>query len=57
MMIKNPVLKNTLSALAILVFSPILLTLIFLLYALINDFYDKIIPLKGEVLSIKININ
>jgi hypothetical protein len=57
MMTKNPVLKNTLSALAILVSIPILLTLIFLLYALINDFYDKIIPLKGEVLPIKININ
>jgi hypothetical protein len=44
MMIKNPVVKNTLSALAILVSIPILLTLIFLFYALINSFYDKIIP-------------
>jgi hypothetical protein len=49
MMIKNPVLKNTLSALAILVSIPILLTLIFLLYALINDFYDKIIPWRQNV--------
>ncbi len=43
-MIKNPILKNTLSALAILVSIPILLTLLFLFYALIFNFYDKIIP-------------
>ena len=43
-MIKNPILKNTLSALAILVSIPILLTFIFLFYALIFNFYDKIIP-------------
>ena len=43
-MIKNPILKNTLSVLAILVSIPILLTFIFLFYALIFNFYDKIIP-------------
>ncbi len=38
-MIKNQILKNTLSALAILVSVPILLTLLFLFYALIFNFY------------------
>lgn len=43
MAIKNPILKNALSALAVLVSIPILLTLIFLFYALIFNFYDRII--------------
>ena len=43
---KKLTLRNTLSGLAVLVFSPILLTVTFLLYALINLFYDHIIPGK-----------
>ncbi len=39
MTIKNPILKNILLALAILVSVPILLTLLFLFYALIFNFY------------------
>ena len=42
-MIKNPGLKNTLSALAILASIPILLTLLFLFYALIFNFYYTIL--------------
>lgn len=48
MMIKNPILRNTLSALAILVSIPIMLTLLFLLYALIFNLYDMLIPLKPD---------
>ena len=54
-MIKNPILKNILSALAILVFSVILLILIFLLYTLINDFYTKLLhwgPNPGPITSV-----
>ena len=43
-MIKKLYLKKVLPALAILVSIPILLTLIFLFYALIFYFYDKVIP-------------
>ena len=55
-MIKNPTLKNCLSALAILVSIPILLTLIFLFYALIFNFYDKIhwSPNAGPITGIVI---
>ena len=47
-MIKNPILRNTLSASAILVSIPIMLTLLFLLYALIFNFYNMLIPLKPD---------
>jgi hypothetical protein len=41
---KYPVLKNILSAFAILVSIPVLLTLLFLFYALISSIYGRIIP-------------
>ena len=48
MMIKNPVLRNILSGLSIVVSTPILLTLLFLFYALIFNLYDILIPLKQD---------
>ena len=47
-MIKNPISRNTLSALVILVSIPIMLTLLFLLYALIFNLYNLLIPLKQD---------
>ena len=44
MMFKNSNLKKVLPPLSIVVSIPILLTLLFLFYALIFNFYDKIIP-------------
>lgn len=46
MTIKNPILKNILSILAVLIFGSILLNLTFIFYALIHSFYNKIIPFK-----------
>ena len=43
-MFKNSNLKKVLAPLSIVVSIPILLTLLFLFYALIFNFYDKIIP-------------
>jgi hypothetical protein len=48
-MIQNTKLKKVLSALLILVSIPVLLTLLFLLYALISSLYDILIPLNQDV--------
>ncbi len=48
-MIKNPVLKNALLVLAVLVSVPIMLTLLFLFYALIFNFFNIIFPVKPGV--------
>lgn len=48
-MAKNITLRNALSVLAILASIPILLTLLFLFYALIFNFYDIIMPRNPDM--------